>query len=56
MSAGFLLPCYGPDGDFGSETQRCVAVFQAKHNIPVTGSIDGKTWEKLISYDTYTAG
>jgi len=35
------------DGDFGLNTQQAVRQFQAQAGLPVTGIVDGKTWNAL---------
>lgn len=40
MSLGFQLPKFGPDGDFGSETDTAVRAFQSQSSRP-TLSVDG---------------
>lgn len=41
------LPKYGIDGDFGSETEKAVKVFQAEDGLPVTGVYDDATRKAL---------
>lgn len=41
------LPKYGPDGDFGAETERAVKAFQASAGLPVTGIYDEATDKAL---------
>lgn len=41
------LPKYGPDGDFGAETERAVKAFQASGGLPVTGIYDEATDKAL---------
>lgn len=38
-----------PDGIYGPETTRAVAVFQRNHGLPVTGVTDQSTWESIVS-------
>lgn len=46
-----------PDGIYGPETMRAVAVFQRKHMLPVTGIADLSTWETIIPvYECSLAG
>lgn len=37
-----------PDGIFGKSTLRSVSDFQRAYGLPVTGSVDYTTWQKLI--------
>ena len=43
-----------PDGIYGPETMRAVAVFQRKHMLPVTGIADLATWETIIPIYEYS--
>ena len=43
LELGFKLPKFGADCDFGSETQKAVAEFQAKHDAFVDGQIGPET-------------
>jgi putative chitinase len=47
MAAGFDLPQYGADGDFGLETRTALQRFQRANGLPVTGSPDKVTLAKL---------
>jgi Putative peptidoglycan binding domain len=38
------------DGDYGSATVTAVDAFQAAHGIPVSGQINGRTWDVLLRY------
>lgn len=38
-----------PDGIYGPETVRAVAVFQRNHGLPVTGVTDQGTWEAIVA-------
>lgn len=38
-----------PDGIYGPETTRAVAVFQRNHGLPVTGVTNQETWEAVVS-------
>ena len=41
-----------PDGIYGSETMKAVALFQRKHGLPSTGVADQLTWEAIVAeYD-----
>ena len=46
VSSGYSLTI---DGDFGSETQEVVKLLQKLNNIPITGEVDAKTYEALLS-------
>ncbi len=41
------LPRLEPDGVFGEDTMEAVMLFQKSQGLPVTGSVDGDTWEAL---------
>lgn len=47
IRAGFELPRYGADGDFGSETTKAVKQFQASARLPITGELDVGTLQAL---------
>ncbi len=47
LRAGFTLPRYGADGDFGRETASAVARFQTSNQLPATGVLDAKTLAAL---------
>jgi peptidoglycan hydrolase-like protein with peptidoglycan-binding domain len=38
------------DGDYGASTVTAVKDFQAAHGIPVSGQINGRTWDVLLRY------
>lgn len=46
------LPDFGPDGDFGAETERAVRAYQSAAKVPVSGAIDGVTAALLARYIT----
>lgn len=48
LKAGEVLPKYGADGDFGSETLAAVKSFQKKNGLPETGEVDGATKGLLL--------
>ena len=48
LNAGEVLPKYGTDGDFGSETVAAVKNFQKKNGLTVTGEVDEKTKSLLL--------
>lgn len=45
--SAFMLPNWGADGDFGSETANAVKAFQAAQGLDVTGKVDGRTAKAL---------
>jgi hypothetical protein len=47
LRAGFSLPRYGADGDYGRETAAAVARFQKAHGLPETGHFDIATFYAL---------
>lgn len=46
VSSGYSLTI---DGDFGSETQDVIKLLQKINHIPITGVVDAKTYEALLS-------
>ena len=48
IRAGYPLPQFGTDGDFGQETETALPAFQRAAALEVTGTADAKTWEELI--------
>ena len=49
MYAGYELPVYGMDGDFGSETEKALLAFQADHyGLDESGRTDPATWAALV--------
>lgn len=47
QGAGYKLPKYGADGDFGSETVKVVKDFQEDQDITVDGIVGPNTWDHL---------
>ncbi|MFZ5442178.1 MAG: peptidoglycan-binding domain-containing protein [Myxococcota bacterium] len=47
LRAGFSLPRYGADGQFGGETAAALARFQKTYGVPQTGRFDAATFEAL---------
>ncbi len=41
------IPTVTPDGIYGSQTRRAVEKFQSVFGLPVTGSVDYRTWYKI---------
>jgi peptidoglycan hydrolase-like protein with peptidoglycan-binding domain len=37
------------DGKLGTNLRHAVAAFQSAHDLPDSGSIDGKTWQALLA-------
>ena len=48
MGEGYDLEGYGADRAFGAATERTVADFQQKKNLPVTKVVDEATWNALL--------
>ncbi len=46
--AGWPLPDYGADGEFGHETETALLDFQTVEGLPATGKTTVSTWVKLI--------
>lgn len=42
-------PSVIPDGIYGPETQKAVAIFQRMHALPATGITDQATWETIVA-------
>lgn len=42
------IPMVVPDGIFGPVTQQAVKAFQKTVELPPTGNVDQRTWEKLV--------
>lgn len=49
MQAGYALPKYGADGDFGNECLTAVKAFQRDNKLTVDGIVGAKTWEALLN-------
>lgn len=47
LKAGYELPKFGADGDFGSEMTAAVKQFQSESKLPMTGDLDAITMDKL---------
>lgn len=47
MAAGYSLPSYGDDGDFGAETEAAVKAFQRAHGLIADGIADSATLDLL---------
>lgn len=47
IKAGYRLPRYGTDGEFGEETENAVMKFQKDHNLSVDGLVGPVTLNKL---------
>ena len=48
-AAGYALPKYGADGDFGAETLAAVKAFQKDCGLEADGVVGPKTWAALIA-------
>lgn len=49
MQAGYALPKYGADGDFGNECLAAVKAFQKDKKLTVDGVVGAKTWKALLA-------
>jgi peptidoglycan hydrolase-like protein with peptidoglycan-binding domain len=47
IAAGFKLPRFGADGDYGSETVAGTRSWQASKGLPVTGIVDADDWKGM---------
>lgn len=45
---GYSLPQYGPDGDFGAETETAVQTYQRDHGLTPDGIVGIATWTCLL--------
>lgn len=52
MKAGYALPKYGADGDFGDECLNAVKAFQKDKKLTVDGIVGAKTWKALLNAQT----
>lgn len=52
MQAGYALPKFGADGDFGDECLNAVKAFQRDKKLTVDGIVGAKTWEALLNAQT----
>lgn len=41
------LPRVNPDGIYGESTEKAVRAFQSRENLPITGTADNDTWNRL---------
>lgn len=53
MQAGYALPKYGADGDFGDECLSAVKAFQKDNKLTVDGIVGAKTWKALLAVPTH---
>lgn len=53
MKAGYSLPKYGADGDFGDECLSAVKAFQKDKKLTVDGIVGAKTWAALLAVPTH---
>ena len=49
LQAGYTLPKYGADGDFGDECLNAVKAFQKDNKLTVDGIVGAKTWAALLN-------
>ncbi len=49
LQKGYILPKFGPDGDFGSETEEAIKQLQRDVHIEVDGIVGKNTWDALNS-------
>ena len=52
MQAGYALPKFGADGDFGDECLSAVKAFQRDNKLSVDGIVGAKTWAALLAVPT----
>ena len=52
MQAGYALPKFGADGDFGDECLNAVKAFQRDKKLTVDGIVGAKTWAALLAVPT----
>lgn len=52
MQAGYALPKFGADGDFGDECLSAVKAFQKDKKLTVDGIVGAKTWAALLAVPT----
>ncbi|MBE6917921.1 MAG: hypothetical protein E7470_08505 [Ruminococcaceae bacterium] len=44
-----LQPSVIPDGIYGPQTATAVSAFQRRNGLPITGSVDQDTWERIVA-------
>ena len=44
-----LQPSVIPDGIYGQQTATAVSTFQRRNGLPITGTVDQATWERIVS-------
>ena len=44
-----LQPSVIPDGIYGPQTVTAVSSFQRRNGLPITGSVDQTTWERIVA-------
>lgn len=52
MQAGYALPKYGADGEFGNECLTAVKAFQRDNKLTVDGVVGALTWKALLNAQT----
>lgn len=48
IAAGYTMPKYGADGDFGTETETAVKKYQSAKGLSADGKVGPLTWSKLL--------
>ena len=43
------IPSVIPDGIYGADTMRSVSAFQRRFGLPVTGTVDNRTWNAIVA-------
>lgn len=44
-----LQPSVIPDGIYGPQTATAVSTFQRRNGLPITGTVDQATWERIVA-------
>lgn len=44
-----LQPSVIPDGIYGPQTATAVSTFQRRNGLPITGSVDQNTWDRIVA-------
>lgn len=44
-----LQPSVIPDGIYGPQTATAVSTFQRRNGLPITGTVDQDTWERIVA-------
>jgi len=56
LGYGYMLPQYGADGDFGTETHDALAAYQRDMGLALTGKCDADTWAALTGSQPIETG